>query len=81
MKTTVDISDALLEEAKELAAKDQTTLRALLEAGLRSVIKERKRRRKFRLRDASFKGEGLQPDFLDADWEQIRDAAYRGRGG
>ena len=81
MKTTVDISDALLEEAKEIAAKDRTTLRALLEAGLRSVIKERKRRRKFRLRDASFKGEGLQPGFQDSDWDRIRDAAYRGRGG
>ena len=34
----------------------------------------------FRLRKASFKGTGLQPEFRQATWERLRDAAYDHRG-
>jgi len=81
MKTTVEISDSLAEEAKRLAARERTTLRALIEAGLRIVLKERRKGVPFRLRDASFRGKGLQPEFRSGDWERIREAAYEERGG
>jgi Arc/MetJ family transcription regulator len=80
MKTTIELSDPLLEEAKRVAARDKTTLRALVEAGLRSVLRERRRRGRFVLRDAAFGGDGLAPEFADADWDRIRGAAYEGRG-
>lgn len=80
MKTTVEISDALATEIRELAARERTTLRELIEAGLRSVLRERSRKGAFRLRDATFSGNGLQPEFRGADWERIREAAYEGRG-
>ena len=38
MKTTVDIAPALLEQAKELAKQRNTTLRAVMEDGLRRVL-------------------------------------------
>ena len=81
MKTTVEIPDPLAEEAKAVAQRDKTTLRALIETGLRQVLRERRRKARFRLRDASFRGNGLQPEFLDGDWQRIREAAYEGRGG
>jgi len=81
MKTTLEISDPLLEEAKRVAAREKTTLRSLVEAGLRTVLRERKRRARFRLRDASFRGTGLAKEFQGADWDRIRDAAYETRGG
>jgi hypothetical protein len=82
MKTTVEISDALAEEAREVAAREKTTLRALIEAGLRQVLRERRQRAKrFTLRDASFRGRGFQSGFRDADWRRIREAAYEERGG
>ena len=81
MKTTVEISDALAEEAKRVAARERTTLRALIEAGLRKVLEERREAPSFRLRDASFEGEGLRPEFREADWERVRSAAYGDRGG
>lgn len=81
MKTTVEIPDALLEEARKLAAREGTTVRALIEQGLRRVLRDRKRGGAFRLRKASFKGEGLQPEAAGASWEQIRDTIYAGRGG
>lgn len=83
MKTTVEIADALAREARQLAARENTTLRELIESGLRAVLRERRERRKraeFRLRDASFGGKGLQREFRDADGERIRAAAYEGRG-
>ena len=80
MKTTVEIPDALLEEARRLAAREGTTVRALVEEGLRATLAQRKRAGAFRLRRASFKGDGLQPAFTGASWDQIRDAAYDQHG-
>ena len=81
MKTTVEISDSLLEEARKLAAKDGTTVRAFVEQGLRRIVAERKSRGVFNLRKATFVGNGLQPGAAGATWEQIRDVIYEGRGG
>jgi hypothetical protein len=80
MKTTVEIVDGLLQEAKQLAAGEGTTVRALMEEGLRNVIKERRENRGFVLRRASFAGKGLQPEIREKSWELIRDLAYDGRG-
>lgn len=80
MKTTVDISDALLGEARRLAERDRTTVKALVEEGLRRVVAERKAPGTFKLRRASFRGQGLQPPLTEDSWERIRDMAYEGRG-
>ena len=80
MRTTIDIPDALLEEARKVAARDHTTVRALVEQGLRHVLAERNGAREFRLRKATFRGEGLQPGVTDATWELIRDLVYDGHG-
>ncbi|MCP9486047.1 MAG: hypothetical protein MSC30_09305 [Gaiellaceae bacterium MAG52_C11] len=81
MKTTIDLAPALLRAAKELAAREGTTLRALVETGLRRVLEEQSGSRTFELRDASYDGAGLQPEFRDAGWEAVRRAAYDERGG
>jgi CRISPR/Cas system-associated protein Csm6 len=81
MKTTVEIPDTLLDEARKLAARQQTTLRVLIIEGLRRMIAERKRAGAFRLRKATFGGDGPQPDVAAASWERIREMAYEGRGG
>jgi hypothetical protein len=81
MKTTVEIPDSLLDEAKRVAARQDTTLRVLIIEGLRRVLVERKRAGAFRLRKATFRGKGLQPDMAGAPWERIREMAYDKRGG
>lgn len=80
MKTTIDISDALLDQAKKLAARDGISVKALVELGLRRVIAEGRNNAVFRLRKASFKGMGLQPGIEGASWERLRELAYEGRG-
>jgi hypothetical protein len=42
MKTTVELPDALFVAAKKRAAENRTTLRAILERGLRRELKERR---------------------------------------
>jgi hypothetical protein len=81
MKTTIEIADTLLEEARRVAAREKTTVRALVEEGLRRVVAERSQHEPFRLRDVRFAGRGLQPDMVDASWERIRALAYEGHGG
>lgn len=81
MKTTIEIPDSLLDEAKRLAAKEGTTIRAYVEQGLRRIVAERKSRGLFRLRKATFKGKGLHPDVREGTWERIRETIYQGRGG
>lgn len=80
MKTTIDIRDPLLQEAKRVAAREGTTVRALVEQGLRQVLSQRKRRGVFRLRKVTFTGNGLQAGVAGLSWERMRDLAYEGRG-
>jgi hypothetical protein len=81
MKTTIDIADALLAEAKAVAVEQGTTVRSLMEEGLRLAIAHRRESEAFRLRDASFKGDGLHPDISLERWDEIRGFIYAGRGG
>jgi hypothetical protein len=80
MKTTVEIVDPLLAEAKRVAAREGTTVRALIEEGLRRVLEERQATERFVLRRASFGGNGLHPEVSEGSWERTRDLIYEGRG-
>ena len=79
MKTTVEITDALLDEAKRVASRESSTLRELIEEGLRRSLDERRKKKGFRLRRASFRGKGLQPG-VSPEWDRLREAVYAGRG-
>jgi len=80
MKTTVEIPGSLLEAARKAAAEEGTTVRALVEEGLRKVLAERRSGEPFRLRKATFRGQGLQARVADAGWDRIRELSYEGRG-
>jgi hypothetical protein len=83
MKTTVEIPEPLFLEVKRLAAETGTTLRELIEDGLRRVLEVRTQSApaEFVLRDASVGGNGLQPGVRDGSWEDVRALIYEGRGG
>ncbi len=80
MKTTIEIADALLIEARKVATLEHTTVRSLVEQGLRQVIAQRKTEQPFRLRKASFKGRGLRPALRAATWATLRELAYEEHG-
>jgi len=78
MKTTVEISDDLLSEAKQYAIAHGQTFRQLLESSLRSKLETSKAEKpKFKMRDGSFKGEGLAEGI---DWPEMIRLCYEGRG-
>ena len=81
MKTTIDISDPLLEAARQAASRDGTTVRALVEHGLRLALAERRRSIRFQLKDASVDGRGLQPGIEGLSWDELRALAYGDREG
>ena len=78
MRTTVHIPDLLLARARQLASREGTTLAALVEEGLRNVIKTRSasQKKSFELRDASVDGQGLNPEF-QGSWDGVRSAIYK----
>ena len=61
MKTTIEVSDALFNSAKEHAQRSQTTMRALVEEGLRRVLSDSQAKAKpaFKLKNASVLGKGI----------------------
>jgi hypothetical protein len=77
MKTSVEISNPLFEEARKLAAENGVSMRSLIEQGLRKVLAEqRQNQNSFQLRDQRVDGNGLNAAFRGAAWSTIRDAAY-----
>lgn len=74
MKTTLDISDPLFNSAKAFAQQSQTTLRALVEEGLRRVLSDRQAHAQstFRLKNASVHGQ-LVGHTTPQDWRKMEE--------
>lgn len=83
VKTTLDLPDALLDEARRIAREQRTTLRALVADGLRAELDARTASRPAEEPVAPvFAGElGLQPGIDLGDWDAIRTIAYGRWGG
>jgi hypothetical protein len=79
MKTTIELPDELLREVQQIAREESTTLKSLMEEGLRVVIARHRGGASFVLRDASVRGRGLQPGAREASWAELRDMIYRDR--
>jgi len=81
MKTTLDISDPLLDQVRRIAARDGDTLRSLVEQGLRKVVAERSAKAKpFKLKDCSVGTPGVQSGYEKLSWEEMRALMYEGHG-
>jgi hypothetical protein len=76
MKTTVEIADPILREARKVATREGTTVRSLVEEGLRRVLAEKRSKPPFRLRLVTSGGRGLRPEIRDLSWDEIRDMSY-----
>ena len=81
MKTTIEISDDPAGKARVPAASENISFHSLIERGLRLALRASRDQDRFKLRDASVGGRGLQAEFRDAEWSRFREAAYEGRGG
>jgi hypothetical protein len=81
MKTTVEIAEDLFTRTREVALREGTTLRNLIEEGLRIALARREQRTSsYQWPDLSVSGEGLAPEVGEGAWEPLRDRIYTGRG-
>jgi hypothetical protein len=81
MKTTIEISDAVIEEVRKMAAESGQNMRQVVEAALRQSLEaERRRKKRFRLRDATVGGKGLRPGISYDEWGRVLDLSYGGSG-
>mgnify|MGYP002153784606 FL=1 len=79
VKTTVELPDSLLRQAKAYAAQQGIPLRQVFERGLQAVLRGSPPiGRGFRLKTVTTRGEGLA---CDDDWATIRSFIYEGHGG
>ena len=81
MRTSIDIPDALLQELRELSARERCSLRSVVASALRAYIaSERSERKDFKLADGSYRGQGVAPGVREGDWNRIRALTYEGHG-
>jgi predicted transcriptional regulator len=80
MKTTIELPDELMKQARRVAQKEGCTLRALIEEGLQRTIKARQEAARRTLDSPSYGGSGLTEEFKGASWSRIRDEIYREQG-
>lgn len=73
MRTTIDINDALLQTAKERAAREDATLRDLIDRALRQYLTGNDPQRKFELHWKPHKGGHLQPGVVLEDRDNLFD--------
>ena len=79
MKITVEIADPLLSQARVRAKRTGRPLRAVIEDGLRLVLRDSQSKPTYKLPDRSSGAKG-DPNPLEAlSWQDIRDEIYGGR--
>ena len=80
MKITIELPDDLLKCSKAVARRENSTLKALVEEGLRLALRARTRMHAAPYAVQPFQGGGLTPEFAAAGWDRIRGEIYRDRG-
>ncbi len=80
MKTTIDIAEPLLVEAREVSRRDGVTLRSLVEEGLRGVLEKRTAERtEYLPKVITYGGSGTCEGVDLEDWRSVRELIYETR--
>lgn len=80
MKTTIELPDDLVDQARRVAKQEGATLRALVEEGLQRSLEARRSSVRRQLDFPTFGGSGLTDEYQTAGWGSIRDEIYREHG-
>ncbi len=76
----MELPDELLEQVRSVARREGTTLRGLVEEGLRRCLEARRRRGRRQLDFPTYGGTGLTTEFQGAPWSRVGDEVYRKHG-
>lgn len=77
MKTTIEISDSLMAEAKEFARGRGITLRTVIERGVRLALKNGGENPEYKFEDKSVNGSGLVDPNMT--WDEMLEISYGDR--
>jgi hypothetical protein len=82
MKTSLEISEHLFNKVKQLAAKRGTSVRALIDEGLRLLLADVEKKQTVKPKLLTFGGDGLTDLYQgnSLSWDSLRDEIYRGHG-
>jgi hypothetical protein len=80
MKTTIDLPDELMDQARRVARQEGSTLRALVEEGLQRSLRARQQASHRQFDFPSYGESGLTDEFKGASWSRFRDEVYREQG-
>jgi hypothetical protein len=80
MSTTLVLNDSLFQQLQQQASLSQTTPQALLERVWQEFLQPQpqpSKPRPFRLKQATFKGQGLNENLATNEWSTLRELAYQ----
>jgi len=79
MSTTLVLNDYLFQQLQQQASLHYTTPQALLEMAWQQFLQRQPPLTlvPFKLRQATFKGDGLHENLVNRDWSTIRELAYQ----
>lgn len=75
MKTTIEIADDLVTRARRIQKRNDVTLRALVEEGLRTSLERYERAVPFKFKPVVVGGDGLTPEAAKLGWSKILEMA------
>lgn len=75
MKTTIEIADDLVRRARRVQKRENITLRALVEEGLRREVQRHETTEPFVFKPVIVSGKGLTPEAVRLGWKKIIELA------
>lgn len=73
MRTTMDLNDAILRQAKKKAVDEGRSVKAIVEDALQLYLNPKAPAKPYKLKWGEAKGGGLQPGVDLNDWDALRD--------
>ncbi len=82
MKTSLELSEHIFSKVRRLAQKRGTSVRALVEEGLRLILESDERKRVIKPKILTFGGDGMTDQFVTRglSWDTLREEVYQDHG-
>jgi hypothetical protein len=82
MKTTLNLPDPIMAQARQFADQQGLTLKEVFIRALQALmVQEKAAEKPYVMVDARVHGQGLNPEYANADWPTLRALIYEGHGG
>lgn len=78
MRTTLELSSSIRQKLINYSRENNLSMKTVIEKALLLLFDNKgASKNNFKLKNKSFKGEGLMPEFVGAGWEKLREEIYK----